>query len=96
VAVGVVTPRAFVDAGAGLGGGGGGIVPPGGRGISMEGAGLESGILYFTEEFQQRVTDTRNGPPVKNVKICVCIPIIPVSHRVFRKQRNNYRYKQRT
>ena len=33
VAVGVVLPSAFVDAGGGFGGAGGGIIPPGGGGI---------------------------------------------------------------
>ena len=37
--VGVVFPRAFVEAGGAFGGGGGGIVPEGGRGTSAADAG---------------------------------------------------------
>jgi hypothetical protein len=87
-------PSAFVDAGAGFGGGGGGIVPLGGRGISAEGAGLESGILYFTEEFQKSITGSHNASPVKNVGKRVCIPRIPVSQHVFCEKGNNCGYKQ--
>ena len=56
VAVGVVVPSAFVDAGAGFGGGVAGILPASGLGTSVALAGAESGIvyLYFTQEFQAR------------------------------------------
>jgi len=57
VAVGVVVvPRAFVDAGAGLGSGRAGIFPASALGTSLALAGVDSGILYlyFAEEFQSR------------------------------------------
>ena len=56
VAVGVVVPSAFVDAGAGFGGGAAGIFPASGLGMSVALACAESGILYlyFTQEFQAR------------------------------------------
>jgi hypothetical protein len=102
--VGVVVPSAFVEAGGAFGGGGGGIVPGSGGGTSAADAGWDAGAgpepdilyvyLYFTQEFQQPVTDTRDASPVKNVKVRVCVTVIPIAQYVFRQECYNYRYKQ--